>query len=125
MTNDEQSVSSESRYPVTIIFCGSNLYTSRLCDVDGYYLQNSHGKNLNVYTAELQELMINKSIILKHKVTPGYRYFITSIQQYLDFDKIRKEQWSTDIPGRCFYLYDDEDCMYCSDHFKGAILSFQ
>lgn len=124
-SQDERSSASEPSYPVTIIFCGSNLYSSRLRDLDGFYLQDYHGKNLNVYTKELSEYLNNKSIRVIHRVNPGYRYFTTSVAQYNAFKKIREDGWTYSAPGQCFYLYDDEDCMYASDHFRGAILAFE
>lgn len=119
-TND-----SITRYPVRIVFCGSNLYRCSLRDLDGNYIQDAHGNNLNVFSKVFAKALVDKQIRLIHCINPGYRYFTTCQLQYQSFCQIRKEGWSSTIPGVCFYLYDDEDCLYLSNHFKGAILNFE
>lgn len=125
-TQDSQSYNgSESRYPVTIVFCGNNLYRHSLCDVDGYSMQDSNGKLYNVFSKDFAQAIVSKQIKLMHRVNPGYRYFVSSLSQYHTFTQIRNEGWSSTLPGVCVYLYDDEDCIYTSNHFKGAILAFE
>lgn len=116
---------SELRYPVTVVFCGSNLYRSTLLDVDGKYMQTNNGENMNVFCKIFAKSLQEKQIRLMHCVNPGYRFFITSSSQYNLFCQVRNEGWSHVVPGVCFYVYDDEDCSYLSDHFKGAILAFE
>lgn len=125
-SQDSQSYDgSESRFPVTIVFCGSNLYRSSLRDVDGFAMQDSTGKPYNVFSKSFAQAIFNEQVRLIHRIDPGYRYFITSHMQCNTFTQIRNEGWSSSLPGVCVYLYDDEDCNYMSDHFKGAILAFE
>lgn len=122
---EQSSDASQRGYPVSIVFHGSNLYRNSLYDLDGFYLQDCYGRHHNVFRKSFAEALNNKVIRVVHKVSPGYRYFVTSTEQYNAFCKIREDGWSSPIPGIRFHLYDDEDCMYASDHFKGAILCFE
>lgn len=111
-------------FRVNLMFHGSNLYRRDLCDLDGYPLEDYNGNALHVYNRSMADAFNNKSIRLIHKVEPGYRFFITSKEQYTRFCEDRSKGWKSTLPGIVYHVYDDGDCDYTHPHFRGANLRY-
>jgi len=126
---EEVSVSSEHArpmplFPVHVHFLGSNLYRGTLYDIDGFTLIGNSGRNLNVYRHEMTEAFNNGQLRFLHRVTPGYRFSVTSLAQYNNFINARNNKWRLPTENNHFYVYDDTDCDYTHSHFDGCILNF-
>lgn len=126
---EEDSVSTENGptpnlYPVHLHFLGPNLYRGTLYDVNGAPLVSRSGRHLSVYTPEIKDAFDNGELRFLHRVSPGYRFFITSVRQYNEFIQARNNHWMSPSPDMRFYIYEDDDCNYTDNHFNGSILNF-
>ena len=105
--SDTSSISETVRYPVTISSL-QHLYGERLYDVEGNLLMSqSTNKQLSVWSSDLKIAFEKEGLHFIHCLYPGYRYFVTSIEQASQFYLSR--ECGHEKPYKHFYVYMDED----------------
>lgn len=104
--DDSSSTHHQKRFPIRIQL-RPGTYHRHLYDVDGALLVGQSGNPLHVFNKELKNEMDAKRVRLIRNLRCGYRYFVTSLEQWNRFMEHRKN--GTLYFRITYHLYPDED----------------
>lgn len=120
--NESSTNESATKFPVTLLLHGYNLYSGILYDVDGNILRAENGRPYNVFQVKFKEAMGSKDLRLIHVLNPGYRFFVTSESQLRQFYDEREN--GSLYQKTTYHVYDDEDFDFTSSRLKNIIIRF-
>lgn len=101
------SMAEARRFPVVLQNQGP-VFQKTLKDVTGNILRSpTTGQPINMFNAEMRELIEQGKIRIIHKVNPGYVYFTTNLYDETTFQTDRDN--GSEFPWTEYAVYFDED----------------
>lgn len=106
MLDDDRSSTHQERFPIRLQL-RHGVYHRHLYDVEGALLVGLSGNPLHVFNGELKDEIDAKRVRCIRDIRCGYRYFVTSVEQWNRFMEHRK--YGSLYFRVTYHIYPDED----------------